>query len=59
MACPVIGAVGSIPEMISGKVRKESYVYKLYAKYGPTARVYIPGEPGCIFHAVSIVSPQN
>ncbi len=41
---PVVGAVRSIPELISGKVGKESYVYKLCAKYGTIARVNIPGE---------------
>ena len=41
---PLIGAFLSIPELTSGKVGKESYVHKLHAKYGPIARVYVPGE---------------
>ncbi|XP_064393549.1 probable cytochrome P450 49a1 [Halichondria panicea] len=46
---PLIGAFGSISELTSGKVGKESYVYKLCAKYGPIARVYIPGFGWTVF----------
>ena len=41
---PLIGVVGLITELGSGKTGKESYIHKIHEKYGPAVRLKGAGE---------------